>query len=202
MSGINWQDLKKAADDATKALPSDWYDVVVKKADQKTASTGSEMISVQFEVATGPHAGRALFTNFVLTPDSSFALSIFFRNLAALGIDDAFFRQLSDSGMDAKASLTAIAGVLSDRRARVEVGTRVWQGQDRNEVKNMSAATTGPGGVPGSPGPVGLPGGTVGGPPVPPPLAGTPPVPPPATTPAPPVPATASTTVEGPPLPF
>lgn len=196
MSGVNWADLKKTADDATKPLPKDWYEVVVDSADQKTASTGSEMIAVKFKVDSGPHAGRVLFTNLVLSPDSGFALSLFFRNLGALGIDDGFFNQLSASGMDVRASLTSIAQTIVGRRARVEVGIRQWQGQDRNEVTNMQAATTGAGGVPGGPGPIGAPPvpGVVGGPPVPP--AGPP-------TPAasgPPVPG--ATGGDAPPLPF
>lgn len=218
MSGIDWKSLKKTADDATRALPADWYDVVVDKAVQKPASTGSEMIVVTFKVDAGPHAGRAVFTNLVLSPESGFALSIFFRNLAALGVDDNFFGQLTQSGMDVRASLVTIAEAIVGRRARVQLGVRQWQGQDRNEVLNMTASTTGAGGVPGTQAPIGgLPAGgsPLGGPPVPPSSFGAPPTPPTpvsAATPAsvtPPVPTTsAPATLSGaeptatPPLPF
>jgi hypothetical protein len=194
VSGIDWASLKKTADDATKPLPKDWYEVVVDSAERKTASTGSEMISVKLKVDAGPHAGRMLFTNFVLSPDSGFALSLFFRNMAALGITDEYFGQLSASGMDVQASLTSIAQVIVGRRARVEVGVRQWQGQDRNEVTNMQAASTGAGGVPGGSGPITGPQASfAGGPPVPP---ATPPVPPSA-PPTPPA-ATSGPTTDNP----
>src|SRR5688500_10525307 len=146
------------------------------------------MIKVQFKVEAGPHAGRTLFTNFVLSPDSAFALTIFFRNMAALGFDDNYFAQLSESGLDVKASMVTIAGALEGRKARVEVGTRVWQGQERNEVTNMTAplggassASVGLPGVAGGPAiPAGL-GSVAGGPPVPPASFGSsfvPPTPP------------------------
>lgn len=202
MGGVNWADLKKTADDATKPLPKDWYEVVVDSAERKTASTGSEMISVKFKVDAGPHAGRVLFTNFVLSPDSGFALSLFFRNLAALGVDEGFFNGLSQSGMDIQASLAAIAQAIVGRRASVEVGIRQWQGQDRNEVTNMKGTTTGAGGVPGAPGPIGGPPvpGVAGGPPVPPVPPAGPPTPAPIPAAAPPVPG--ATAGDAPPLPF
>ena len=166
---VNWSDLRKQADDATKPVPNDWYEVVVEKAERKPASTGAEMVAAQFKIETGPQAGKTLFTNFVFTPDKAFALNIFFRNMEALGVDGNFFTQAQQQGLNVEATMTAIASAIVGRRARVEVGTRVWQGQERNEVKNMAASTTGPGGTPGgAQAPVTLGAGPVGGPPVPP----------------------------------
>jgi hypothetical protein len=176
---INWKDLRKQADDATKPVPADWYEVIVDKAEAKQAQTGSQMIAAQFKIETGPHAGRTVFTNFVFTPDKAFALNIFFRNMEALGVDGSFFAQLQEAGFGVEAAMAKIAETIAGRRARIEVGMRTWNGQERNEVKNMAAPTTGPGGTPGGgQAPAVLSGGPAGGPPVPPASAGLPPVPP------------------------
>lgn len=200
MSGVNWTDLKKTADDATKPLPNDWYDVVVKKAEYKVAGTGADMIATQFVVDSGPYGGRTLFTNIVLTPDSPMAMNFFFQRMAALGVDGNFFSQLSASGLDMAASLTAIAEAIKGRALRVKTDIRKWQGQDRNDIVEMTAATTSPGGLPGAQAAAVPNLGPAGGPPVPPagPVGG-PPVPPASGTSA-PVPAT--DVPAGPPLPF
>lgn len=151
VTSVSWGSLKKTAEDATKPLPVDWYDVTVVKAEAKVASTGSNMVSATLEVDSGPSKTRRLFTNFVLTPDNGFALGIFFRNMAAFGLDDRFFAELSqypiEQGMD------IIAQQLQGRQVRVKVGIRQWQGQDRNECQEFAplsdAGPTAPGMVTG-----------------------------------------------------
>lgn len=143
-TSVNWGALKKTAEDATRPLPDDWYDVTVVKSEFKLASTGSPMITATLEVDSGPHKTRRLFTNFVLTPENGFALGIFFNNMKAFGFDDNFFAQLTQSGLDLEAGMVQIAAQLQNRSARVQVGTRQWQGQDRNECKTFSARQGGP----------------------------------------------------------
>lgn len=175
MSEIDWAALRKQADDATKPVPADWYELVVEKAEHKKAGTGADMITVQFKVDAGAQQGKTIFTNLVFSPDKAFALNIFFKNLEALGIGPDFFAQLQQSGASVESSLATVASTLVGRRANAEVGVRTWQGQERNEIKNMTAPTTGPGGVPGAPGPAIA--NVAGGPPVPPAAGNTPPVP-------------------------
>jgi len=141
-TSVSWGALRKTAEDATKPLPVDWYDVVVVKAEHKVASTGSNMVSATMEVTSGPHKTRRLFTNFVLTPENGFALGIFFRNMAAFGIDDAFFAQLEQYPVEQGMQL--LADTLMNRTARVKVGIRKWQGQDRNECQEFQLVTGGP----------------------------------------------------------
>lgn len=176
MSEIDWAALRKNADDATKPVPADWYDLVVEKAELKKAQTGSDMIVVQFKVDTGAQQGKTIFTNLVFSPEKAFALNIFFRNLEAMGIDANFFASLQQQGASVEQSLATIASTIVGRNVRAEIGIRTWQGQERNEIKNMSAPTTGPGGLPGGPPPA-VPAGPAGGPPVP-AAAAAPPVPP------------------------
>lgn len=140
MTSRTFADLKKTADDATRPLPKDWYNVIVAKADAAVASTGSHMLKVQLRVVDGQFANRVLFTNFVLSEDSPFALSIFFRNMAALGFDDAFFNSLTD---DHALAMETLAQLMLGRQARAEVGIRVWNGQERNEILSMAQPQNG-----------------------------------------------------------
>lgn len=133
MTSLNWNALRKTAEDSTKPLPKDWYDVKATKAEATVASTGSPMIKLVLEVITGPHATRTLFTNLVVSQDSGFALNIFFRNVAAFGVDPHVVAPNGDLG--------SVAQALVGRTARAEVSTRTWQGQERNEVSNMAPAT-------------------------------------------------------------
>lgn len=165
MTTINWQDLKKTADESTRPVPDGWYDVIIEKAEATVASTGSDMIKVVLRVLDGPHSGRRLWTNFVLSPESGFALNMFFRNLEAFGVDPAV---VAPGG-----SMDEIAYVLQDRQARAEVGTRVWKGQPRNEVNRFTASTNVQVGTGAVPTPAGGSRSSVPGPTVPGPVVGS-----------------------------
>lgn len=138
MSTTKWSELKKQADDATRPIPDDWYEIVVTKAELKEASTGSPMIVTTFKVDSGPHAGRSLFTNFVFTAENPNALMFFFRNMEAFGFNEDFFTQLEAQGVGVEAGLHVIAEQIVGRKVRAEVGSRTWQGQPRNEIKQYA----------------------------------------------------------------
>jgi len=190
MTGTTWGALKKQADDATRPLPDDWYRLVCAKATCKTASTGSLMIYCQFKVDDGPQFGKSAFTNLVFSPDNSFALNLFFRKLAAFGFDDQFFRELEAAELDVEDGLQIIAAQLPDRAVKAEIGTRQFQGQDRNEIVSFAA-------VPGANARPVVDKQLLSGAPAGPPVPGGP-VGPPA---GPPVPGASSVTRSGPPVP-
>ena len=142
MTTIDWKSLRQTAEDSARPLPPDWYDVVCDKAEATVASTGSDMLKVTLRVTGGPHDGRPLWTNFVLTPDNGFALNIFFRNVQAFGVDPAI---VAPAG-----SLAEVALALIGRTARAQVGVRTWQGQERNEIVNVVPSGTAQVPVPGA----------------------------------------------------
>lgn len=131
-NSVNWSDLKKSADDATKPAPEGDYIVEVKKADSTTAQTsGNPMYKLQASITEGPAAGKTVFTNVNVTLGNAFALSIFFRNMAAFGMGDDYFA--------AGPSHEQVCADLVGRRAIWSLGIRQWQGVDRNEVTGMKA---------------------------------------------------------------
>lgn len=166
MTSINFADLYDQAGQGFEPIPDGTYDIEVTKAEAVTSSTGKPMIKVQHKIVGGPHDGRQLFDQFVLSVDNPNALSFFFQHMAAFGLDRPFFA--------ANPPMEQVAATLVGRNAVATVGTREWQGQDRNEVQGYK-----PGNNPAAP--------AGAAPSVPGPSAQVP-TPPPSTTPAPDMP--------------
>lgn len=128
MSSIDWMSLKKEADDATKPIPDGEYDIIVEKSELVISKQGqgNPMISVQMKVVIGPYSGRMLFSNIVFSTDKAFALAMWFRKLAAFGLDDAYFGRGPE--------LPDIAASLVGRYATLTVGHREWNNVVSNDV--------------------------------------------------------------------
>lgn len=141
MTEIDWKSLRTTAKKATELLPDDWYDVAVVKTEAKPASTGAPMIKATLEVISGPYEGRRLFTQFVLSVGSGFALNRFFDNMNAFGITEEVFDTLPQG----EAGMPTLANMLVDRTARAQVGKKEWpEHQDpksyRNEIQSLAPA--------------------------------------------------------------
>jgi hypothetical protein len=173
-------DFGKAIQDAKgasfEALPIGDYDVEVAKSEAVVSTNGKPMVKVTMRVLSGPYEKRPIINNFVLSLENAQATAIFFRHMKAFGLTEDWFASLGQVQ-----SLEPVASALLNRRARLSVGHREWQGEMRNEVKGVKPYT----GAPGAPlpGPSGPTGGLPGHLNVPGPVA--PPVAPPAPQPAP-----------------
>lgn len=130
MGSFSFTDLQQVAKDAGFSLvPNGEYEAVVNKGVKiAKTSTGKDMFKLAFKIADGKTKGM-VFTNLTISPENAIALSIFFRQMSALGLGDKYFA--------ANPSLEKVAKDLEGRRALIEVGTREWQGQDRNEIKSI-----------------------------------------------------------------
>jgi hypothetical protein len=136
MASASFSDLLKAAEDAGFSnCPPGTYDVRVVAGEAKTTSAGKDMIVVKFEIIGGPHGGRKVPNNFVISPENANALGFFFRHMRAMGLDSAYFAQ--------NPSPQKLAADLVGRTCRIEVGTRVWNGEEREDVKKIMAAEGG-----------------------------------------------------------
>lgn len=136
MASASFADLLKAAEDAGFSnCPPGTYDVKVVAGEAKSTSAGKDMIVVKFEIVGGPHGGRKVPNNFVISPENANALGFFFRHMRAMGLDSAYFSK--------NPSPAQLAADLVGRTCRIEVGTRVWNGEEREDVKKILA----PGGV-------------------------------------------------------
>jgi hypothetical protein len=130
MATANFADLLKAAEDAGFSnCPPGTYDAKVVAGEAKSTSAGKDMIVVKFEIQGGPHGGRKVPNNFVISPENANALGFFFRHMRALGLDSAYFSQ--------NPAPQKVAADLVGKTCRIEVGTRTWNGEEREDIKKI-----------------------------------------------------------------
>ena len=152
MSTLNWSDLIKEAGENTsyEPLPDGDYDLRVLEATAKLTQSNKTMFSVKAEVQGGPHNKRLIWDNLVVSTDNPTALGIFFSKMAALGLGREFF--------DQSPSNAQIESALSGRSFRAQIGSRIYQGTKKNEVKryytlasNQPATAQAPAAAPAAP---------------------------------------------------
>lgn len=210
MEDFSFADLLRQAEQVGfSALPAGEYDTQVVSAEARRTGTGKNKIAVRFQVNGGPHNGRSIFNDFVLSPQNTNAMVIFFRQMSAMGLNTEYFA--------GNPSLDKVAADLVNRKQRLKLGVRTWENVERNSVLSIMPAREGsvPGGFQGFmsspvspvpapshvhapapapvPAPAPAPASSAAPPPPPPPPAAAPvpppPPPAPAAAPAPPEPA-------------
>ncbi len=133
MTQWNWQQVVEDNKDSIKSfeiIPPSKYLVEVEEASSKTSSNGNPMIEARLRIKEGQFASRVLFFRATATDKSQ---GIFVRNLAAFGLTADWLVQNNPS-------FDQIANALIGRQAVAQVAVTTWQGQERNEVKNVSPA--------------------------------------------------------------
>lgn len=169
MSSLNWGDLVKDAGEtgSYEPLPDGDYELKVVEATAKVAQSGKTMFAVKAQVQGGAHNNRLVWDNLVVTPDSPAALGMFFRKMAALGLNREFF---SSSPSNAQ-----IEAALQSRSFRGQIGSRTWQGQKKNEIKMyyVTTASTSPAPAAAAPAPAPAPAAAPAPAPAPAPAAAT-----------------------------
>lgn len=139
MTTLPWDDMRSSVkDDGKQRVPDGVYECVLKSTDLGTTANGYNKINARFVVETGPYKGGSIFNSFVITPDKPGGVDLFYRNLAALGLAE-------DVLQAAKPSLEQLAEMMKDRRAELTLATRMFNGKEYDDVKNMKSV-----GVPGT----------------------------------------------------
>lgn len=139
MPETSWSSLMEEAGGSFEALPEGDYDAEVIACEYKTTSKGKEMWVATLRILTGPHAGRQVWNNFVLTPGNPNALRFFFQHMNVLGLGQEFFM--------ANPHPTQVSDSLVGRRARIKVVQRSYQGRITNNVSAFMSV----GGIPTAP---------------------------------------------------
>lgn len=140
MTSYNFGDLY---DEAT-TLVTGTFDGIVAESTLTQSSNGKDMIKTKLQVEGGKHHGKTFFTQFVISIDNPTALRMFFGNMKAFGLDKAYF--------ESNPSPAQVAAAIQGRRCRFTVGTREWQGVDRENVEKVEPPSPGMAGLPGLPG--------------------------------------------------
>lgn len=136
--------LKKRQDAGLEMTPIGVYDVRVVGAEKPTK--GGMGFIVQFEITTGPHAGRK-FKNWMTLSDTVIEnypglVAIWFKEMAALGLDDAFFA--------AEPGDEQVIAALKGRPATAKVGRRKKKNSD-DEVEDIRIEPPAGGATPAAP---------------------------------------------------
>lgn len=136
MGAINWNQFIQQAEAAGESLgdftpvPAGSYDVKVFKAEAKKTKNGKDMVVVTYVIEGGPHAGRRIWHNLVVSPESPKAMAILIRQLTALGVRPI---------LEADGSFEQIAGGMVDHLATIKVAVGEYQSKPKNEVESVSA---------------------------------------------------------------
>lgn len=126
---FDWNDLIGESETAFEPLPEGEYAMVVEKAEAVKTQKGKDMIKVVFRVEVGPHAGKTVFNNFVVSPENNKAIAFFLRHMGALGISLDYFKT--------NPKMTQVAHDLLGKRATVKLSIRTWEGVKQNDVKSI-----------------------------------------------------------------
>lgn len=148
--GVNFGQLLKDAGGSFQPLPKGEYDAIVATSEAKESSTGKLMFALTYKIVGGPYNGRTVYNNVTLTVDNPNALRMFFLNMKAMGLDEAFFSQ--------SPAPSVVAQALLDKPCKLVIDHRPYQGEMRESVKSIKPPMLGGIQVPGAmnvgPGPI------------------------------------------------
>lgn len=131
LSFAQLNEIAKQSDVSFEVLPKDKYLAKVVEVGTTPAASGKDMFTVKFEVTQGPRAGAKIWNRIVISPENPNAVVFLFKNLAAFGITQDVLQH--------EPSMAQIAGMMQDRLVWLDVIIKPYNGEDRNEVKSMSA---------------------------------------------------------------
>lgn len=105
-----------------EAIPDGRYPAIVAVVEEKTSAKDKPYISWQFEIAEGEYKGRKMFNNTSLQPQALWKVK---ETIVALGIPI--------KGNKIKINDNDLIGLTCD----LMIGQREWEGQMRNEVRQV-----------------------------------------------------------------
>lgn len=115
-------------DKGFEAMPRGTYNVVVDESEFKTSQNGNRMISLTLQVEDGEFANRKLFTHIVFSEKTMGRAKKMIRTLGLVNLLEGRFNPEKE------------ADSFIGARARARVGIRVYEGEKRNEVKELLPA--------------------------------------------------------------
>lgn len=150
MTSTNWLDLLNEAKQNGGSqdfgpIPGGEYHLKVLEAETRQTQNGKTKYTIKAQVQAGPHAGRLVWDDLIVSPESAGAMGFFFRKMAALGLGKEFFATGPSDDQ--------ITGGLKDREFLGKVIVDNYGGKDRNKIdgyKPLAAANAG-GFIPPSP---------------------------------------------------
>lgn len=128
MSELDWSALQREAATAG-VVPDGDYSTICVQASAVQSSNGKPMLKTKWRITEGPHKDKPVWTQFVISAENAVALRIFFQHMTALGLTQDYFAT--------NPAMADVAKALENRVCVMTIGTRTWQGSDRNEVNSV-----------------------------------------------------------------
>lgn len=132
-SSFDWGTLMSQVGTSLDPVPVGDYLAVVTKCEVGQSGNGKLMYKMTWSIEGGAHNDRKVWGNMTLSPENPNALGIFFNQMRALGFDATFFQ--------ANPAPAYIAQMMLGRKAVLNLGTRAYQGQMRNDIKAIKPAS-------------------------------------------------------------
>ena len=148
MTSTNWLDLLNEAKQNGGPqdfgpIPAGEYSFKVKDAETRQTANGKTKYTIKAEVQDGAHAGRLVWDDLIVSPESAGAMGFFFRKMKALGLDEQFFATGPNDD--------AITAALNGRSFLGKVIVDNYGGKDRNKIDGYKPLAAQGGFIPPSP---------------------------------------------------
>lgn len=132
-----WNDNIKQSETASAPLPVGPYyaEVTVARAKETKQVPPKKMFEACFKVLAGPSAGRTVWRNFVVSPESPAAMARFFKDMDTLNVPRAYFAS--------EPSDEQIAQRMVGVKVQIDVNHREWNGEVRNDISKVSPLPAG-----------------------------------------------------------
>jgi len=120
-------------DGGFEVLPKGVYDAAVETCEFKHSKTGNPMWALKMVVEDGDYAGRKLFTHLIFSEKMMGRTKKAIRTLGAADLLEGPFNPKSADVTEA----------LVGKRCRIQVDISEYEGEKRNEIKNLRPAQGG-----------------------------------------------------------
>lgn len=131
---MNWADRKKIASEATTSftpLEPGVYSFIIKDVPKAAEKNGWPNYTINPSVEAGPRANARIFHTFYTTEKAN-GMRMFFEQLAAIGVPEAFF--------DTNPSDAQICAALHGKRFTAEVYNDTWNDKTYQKLRKFAAA--------------------------------------------------------------
>lgn len=132
MATKSWAELMGSAEEPEDftPLPAGPYTVRVESCEVRPTKTQKTMFAVTYVVTEGPYAGRKIWQNLVVSPESPKAMGFFFADMAKLGASKEFFAT--------EPAPEAVAAQIAGTTVQVTIGPQ-RNDPTRQEVKRIAS---------------------------------------------------------------
>lgn len=140
MAEFDFEELLGIAKEAGfTTVPPGTYHVEVDRAEYVLTKTGKPMFKVMYRLIPGMNGEvkGTVWTNIVISKENPVAMMFFFKNMAAMGLPESWFRT--------KPTMEQVAEALVGRPCRIKVVQSTYNDEPKAEVKSILAPVGGPG---------------------------------------------------------